>query len=309
MSKIDSLPPNIAFQNFAGCNFKCKFCAYKSVEKELSQTPLPFTLFKKIVDQYLEVQSLPSVFMSFQCEALLDDQLERKINYLHTISPETQITLTTNGIKLTPNRFKTLCASGLSFLVISYDATNDQQFKDICGTNDNIETLRNNIENIIENRPKELKVAINSMLIKENIGSFLLTKDPLLEKAKASGISTEVSPICNFSGLIPDEEYNNMVVMEELQKSKNKKFCDDIFRSLHVLANGDVVSCSGDWNRKCVLGNLEQDDLKTVWYGKKAHDRRRTMLKADYTIMPRCRNCSKGKNIAANRKKPTPNKL
>ena len=45
--------------------------------------------------------------------------------------------------------------------------------------------------------------------------------------------------------------------------------CVQIFKSLHIHANGNVIRCCVDCNRVNLLGNMTEDSLFDIWNGRK----------------------------------------
>ena len=93
-----------------------------------------------------------------------------------------------------------------------------------------------------------------------------------------------------------------MIVVPELQGSTSKFYCDDIYDAVYILADGDVVGCCSDWDRKFVLGNMVNETFSEIWNKPKVVKRRRDMLEADYSKYETCKNCSQAWNIDKNRK-------
>ena len=303
---IDRIPSSLVFQCYSGCNFTCKFCAYQETVSQNLKYSMDFTLFCKIVDEFYELGKLGSVGLGLQCEALLDQRLDDRIRYIKQKSPETQVSLTTNVSLLTPERFKQLCAAGVDSLCLSLDALSEKSFKNICSSTFPFDKVISNIEYITDNCPQNLYVSISSMVIKESLSEFLLTGHPVLEKAKKAGISFGLGPVSNHTGSLAN--YEEILVLSELQGSKLKSFCPDIWEAVYILADGDVVGCCSDWNRKFVLGNLVDSSFKDIWNKEEVKQRRHDMLNSDYRNLKTCANCSQAWNIIENCKSKTDSK-
>ena len=50
--------------------------------------------------------------------------------------------------------------------------------------------------------------------------------------------------------------------------------------------NGDVLFCSNDWGREHVVGNIMQDSLMNVWFGKPMKKIRQRLAKGDRSKSP-----------------------
>jgi radical SAM protein with 4Fe4S-binding SPASM domain len=90
----------------------------------------------------------------------------------------------------------------------------------------------------------------------------------------------------NRSGVI------DWVGIEESNVTSLKgKPCHYPFYKMFVDWNGDVLFCSNDWGREHVVGNLLQDTLHNVWFGKPMTKIRKKLIKGDRSHSP-CNKCS-----------------
>ena len=90
----------------------------------------------------------------------------------------------------------------------------------------------------------------------------------------------------NRSGVI------DWVGIEESNVASLKgKPCHYPFYKMFVDWNGDVLFCSNDWGREHVVGNLLQDTLHNVWFGKPMTKIRKKLIKGDRSHSP-CNKCS-----------------
>lgn len=297
----NAIPQALTIQSHSACNFRCKFCAYHPTRAMASQYPMEMDLFKKIVDEFHRLDALKAICLSLQCEALLDHTLEEKIKYIKQVNPQANVSITSNGILMTPERFDSLMQTGLDTLTLSLDALSEESFKEVCSTDFEFSQLIEHIDYVLDHKPANLSMMITSMMIKETMSEFLITSHPIISKAKELGIPCHVSPISNHTGALPN--YQQLLVMPELQSSKNKLYCGDIFESVYILANGDVIGCCSDWHRKHILGNMNRQSFQDIWESKRCGIRRQQMIDGNYDKLDPCRSCSQAWNIMENRKK------
>ena len=70
------------------------------------------------------------------------------------------------------------------------------------------------------------------------------------------------------------------------------RVCPQIFKSLQINANGDVIPCCVDWRAMNLLGNIKQQSLQDIWNGEKLRNLRlKHLLGERKTFMP-CMECS-----------------
>ena len=74
-------------------------------------------------------------------------------------------------------------------------------------------------------------------------------------------------------------------------ESLKGKPCYYPFYKMFVDWNGDVLFCSNDWGREHVIGNLLEQTLEDVWFGKPMKKIRARLAKGDRSKSP-CNKCS-----------------
>lgn len=67
-----------------------------------------------------------------------------------------------------------------------------------------------------------------------------------------------------------------------------KKICYAPFNNLHFQMNGDVSSCS--FNYDFILGNVKKDSIKDIWFGEKAENFRKTLANYNFHKCSSCQN-------------------
>ena len=80
-------------------------------------------------------------------------------------------------------------------------------------------------------------------------------------------------------------------IKEESISELQGSVCYYPFYKLFVDWNGDVLFCSNDWGKEHVVGNLLQQDLHDVWFGKPMRKIRNRLAKGDRSSSP-CNKCS-----------------
>ena len=79
-------------------------------------------------------------------------------------------------------------------------------------------------------------------------------------------------------GLLTYEEYDSP---ESCNFDKNENVCDLPFNDIEVQSDGRVYTCCPGWN-PASIGNLLEDDLKSIWNGAKATTVRDSMTDGSY---------------------------
>jgi radical SAM protein with 4Fe4S-binding SPASM domain len=294
-----ALPAGLAIQVIDACNLQCMMCAHKEVRRSSPRSAMTMKLFTRIIDEFLTLGRLNGVCLSLQCEPLLDKQLHERIQYIKKKRSQCKVYLSTNARLLSPNMYERLQGDGLDSLNISLNAVEEETFKAVCGSG--YRQVMENTIHAVKNKPKGLYLTISSMLVENNIFELMTECHPVFKTIRALGIPWGKGPISNHCGSLSN--YEQIVVFPEMQSSRKKLYCHDIFESAYVSSNGDLLGCCSDWRRKAVLGNLAKHDFFDIWQSHETAKRREQMLREDLLQLEPCRQCSQAWNIMRNRKK------
>ena len=90
--------------------------------------------------------------------------------------------------------------------------------------------------------------------------------------------------ISNKGGLVDTSE---VTIKEELPL---KKICYYPFYHMMLDFNGDVMPCCHDWQKKYIIGNLNDNSIMEIWTGKKEEFLRRNLSNSNRNIDP-CKEC------------------
>lgn len=93
-------------------------------------------LYKKILDDAATISQIGQVTITGLGEPLLDAKLIDRVIYTRKMMPTAFIDMYTNGSYLTPAKFESLKAAGISCISVSLNATSTKQRQDIMGLDD-----------------------------------------------------------------------------------------------------------------------------------------------------------------------------
>jgi len=286
-------------QTHSYCNASCIMCPYVDTSKKLSQGTMEWNLFCKVIDDLTSYPSLQLISLMLQNEPLLDKNIIQKIRYVKNRNPNIKISISTNGFYLTADLVSQLVDAGLDSLVFSINALTKKTF-DVIENGLDFEVVFRNLRSLINNKPYRLSLVVKAMIIKENAIEFgLLDKFSDIPKLLfEKNIPFDISPISNRAGAL--RKYDDLLIYDNHQSSKQKTICRDIFDTINVLYNGDMISCCADWNRESILGNLQDQNIKEVLSGPETTMRMEKIRQGKYDHILPCKNCSQAKNILTN---------
>ena len=75
------------------------------------------------------------------------------------------------------------------------------------------------------------------------------------------------------------------------KKIVKRVVCPQIFKSLQISANGDVVPCCVDWKRVNLLGSANNTSLVDIWNGDKIRKLQNIHLSGNRFDTPLCKKC------------------
>ena len=165
--------------------------------------------------------------------------------------PESNIEMVTNGDPLNLKRLKRLFESGLNKILISaYDGKKES---------DKLEDL------CIQANLTEKQYIVRHRYYSED---------------QDFGIT-----LSNRSGLMKDAEFKIDALNEPL-----KKPCYIPSYTFFLDYQGDVLMCPHDWGKKVILGDLNKEKLKDIWFSKRFMGIRKMLNKSNRNFKP-CNVC------------------
>ena len=128
---------------------------------------------------------------------------------------------------------------------------------------------------------------LRNMLKQTNVDSSrYIVRNRYYGEEKDFGIT-----ITNRAGNLDNAIYKIKSLNEPL---KNR--CNYPAYTFFIDYNGDVITCSHDWGKKLLMGNLYKESIFQIWTGAKFSEARKKLLKADRNFSP-CNVCDVRGNL------------
>lgn len=224
-------------------------------------SPLPFLkrdtgtmnyeTFKSILDKIRAFSEKFYVAFSFLGEPLLHGDIKKFIEY--AISDNNiHLILETNGTLFTPafsDYIRELHADNLS-IIFEVDAALDETYRSI--HRGDLSKVERNIRYLLSKISRNIYVQM--IRVSENEQEMLNFFD-LWEKEGAKVIIQKYN---SYLGLLTDLSKYDLRPLERM-------CCWHLLRDLVVFQNGDVPRCKQDMNGLFLLGNLQHEEISTVW--------------------------------------------
>ncbi len=281
------LPTSIFLEPTNVCNLKCIMCP----NKDLPQTQkgfMEFSFFKNIINEASSFARYINLFLTG--EPFSHPQILEMISYIK--SKGLMVKIHTNGTLLTKDISEKLIASNVDLLSISLDGYNAETYN----------TIRKNGD-----FEKTLEKAKSFLKVKKDLGSkkpFTIIQTLIMNK-ESSNPSNRKRLEKLFEGL-PVDRFNRIFPVkwpgqsngENPSSRKDLRYyqpCIDVWFTMNILWNGDIVPCCGDYSGAYVIGNAGEISLKEAWNSSKITKLREylTQHPPQYDWIELCKKCDR----------------
>lgn len=251
------------------CNFHCDFCAQSFPDyfgKAGYKQHISMELYRKVIADAKAMGGIKSVKLYFLGEPTIHPYIGELASLAGTISDD--VTVTTNGTKLTSEKALDLIHAELDYLRVSiYKGTPEKTQKLILS---NIELLRTMRDSRGATKPQ--------IILK------------WLEPELSDYVRTEYALIADefiYEGL--HSMGSDFVLLQPL--TGKQKACTHPFYTMLVKANGDVACCCVAWDQTLNIGNVAHESLANIWNGEKLANIQRLHLAGRRKELSTCINC------------------
>lgn len=279
-------PHQVYIEPTNACNLRCTHCVqYRSKRRKVF---MDFDLYKKIIDNLTPHQ--PYIDLYLQGESLLHPKIVDMVKYAN--DKHLSVRIITNTTRLNEEIAEGLIKAGLDKIVFSFSAAGRKTYESIY-RGGNYELVLENIVNFLKKtyllNKKELNtkiVCVEEKKTKDDIGLFKKRFLPLPFD------SVYISPLMNFQGA------NDEIDLKPFKDIPRKEWavCRSPWRNLGVQSDGFVVACIFDYDRRFIIGNVNDEEPIKLWNGERMRLFRKALLERDYERIEEngqlCSNCS-----------------
>ena len=245
------LPTEIEISESGTCNRSCSFCPRSAANFVDKKEFITNDLHEKLCVELKELNYKGTIRYSGFVEPMLDKNIYNLISMVRGYLPESNIEMVTNGDPLNLKRLKKLFDHGLNKILISaYDG-------------------------------KEESEKLENLCIQANLNEKqYIVRHRYYSEEQDFGIT-----LSNRSGLMADAEFKIDALKEPL-----KNPCYIPSYTFFLDYQGDVLMCPHDWGKKVILGDLNKEKLKDIWFSKKFMRIRKMLNKSNRNFKP-CNVC------------------
>ncbi|MGB9637231.1 MAG: radical SAM/SPASM domain-containing protein [Microgenomates group bacterium] len=275
IKKLEKAPLRLMVENTNLCYANCIFCPHKDMKRKTGI--MDKKTFKKIVRQAKEM-GIDELTLHGFGEPLLDKDFFTKVRVAKYFGIPL-VRTNTNGMYLTKEKLKDVFESDLDEIYISFDAATEATFQTI-RPGLNFHQVEKNILGLVNERKKRKsqkpRIYLSFVESKENA----FETEQYLRKWKGLVDGISVSFLHNWAGKLKANE-----------KKTPRDPCRLLWTDLVISWNGDIPLCCSDYEGRVILGNINQQTLKEIWFGEKLKKIRQFHLKGSFDKIDICRNC------------------
>ena len=245
------LPTEIEISESGTCNRKCSFCPRSDPDYEDKKEFISNDLHRKLCSELKELNYKGTVRYSGFVEPMVDKNIFNLIGMTNAYLPKSNIEMVTNGDPLNLKRLKKLFLQGLSKILISVYDSEEDAIK-------------------FEKMCKDAELNQEQYIIRRRY----------LPESQDFGIT-----LSNRAGSMKNAEYK----IKPLDKAFNNP-CYIPSYTFFLDYQGDVLMCPHDWGKKVILGNLNKEKFKEIFFKKKSMNYRKMLTNANRNFKP-CNVC------------------
>ncbi|HEB84718.1 MAG TPA: radical SAM protein [Bacteroidetes bacterium] len=292
-------PAMLMVEPTTACQLRCPHCALGRGELTRPAARLTLEEFRRIWDA---VRPAPALLQLWnQGEPLLNPEIAAIIR--HAASSGARVVLSTNVEPLEKELLAAeLVDAGLHELILSLDGATAESHL-AYRTGGSFEKVERGVRNIVavrrERGVRHPKLTWQFILFRHNLPEA----DEAKRLARRWGVDRVVFKTAQLEDTAREEGERWLPEEPRLRRYDLRGdrwvlrrgahfFCDRIYTSATVLADGRVVPCCFDKDGSHVLGNALEQPFPEVWRGRAYQAFRRRMLTADRPGM--CGNCTEG---------------
>ena len=248
-----SFPTHLEVEAASKCQMRCPMC-YTTYMKDHFKGIMKMDLYKKIIDEASE-NNVYSIKLSWRGEPLLNPNLVEMIRYAKKKGIK-DVAFLTNAELLTEKKSKELVESGLDWISISADGTDEiyNKIRFPAKFEETIEKIK--YLKKLRNEKKQIKplIRVQSILtaLENNSTKFYKSWEGLADK-----INVISDHIRDYEMDTKKIEYNHFFL------------CPKPFQRITIAHDGKVHQCINDYDGKNILGDISKETIKEVWNGEK----------------------------------------
>ncbi len=275
------------------CNFKCKFCPQSQHSDHIIKDNLSMGTVKKVVGELnghnVKVKKIRFTGIG---EPLVNPDIINILKYIREHHVTDCMELITNGNLLNESVCKEL-PQCLDIIRISIEGLSEKDYVEVTGSKVDFDTLVSKIKTLYSHRGTcriYIKIHSNAVQTQEKAKMFFDIFGTICDGIGIENLS-DIWPGFESELFSKNQKFRYSLDGAGFEAPVHREVCPQIFKSLQIYANGDVVPCCVDWERKLCIGNLNEKSLYEIWKGKELFDLRMKHLNLEKNMVSVCQDC------------------
>lgn len=256
-----SVPLVIYIEPSGLCNLRCGFCMHRDRNNVFPKNLMALGLFKKIVDDIGEFEEgIKLLRVCGNGEPLTNKNILEMLEYARSSKRIEKIELVSNGILLKDYHIENICNS-IDRIVISIEGLSDEEYLKVTGKKVSFSRLVEKIRQLYGRRGDckiHIKIHSSSVKTEKERGEFFKTFGDICDEIFIENL-VPMWPDLDIGLNKEKGRYGGAVI--------DKVVCPQIFKGFQIQAEGEVVACCVDWQRKNHIGDINNSSVVDVWNG------------------------------------------
>jgi len=266
--KILKKPTQVILETTNACNLNCPYCMvgmqneltarYGTAAHDLMSRPVGIMTHETfiLVQKELVKFGIKKVYLHFQGEPFLNKLTPRFANELKKNGFE--VGIFTNGQAFNNENIEELARAEINLIRFSVDGASEEVYQQnrVGGRFD--QAYENMKKVAFAHRGKKTRIEWQFLVLKNNEHEVEIAKD-MAEEIMVHFITK------GYRESVPELITEN----PDYRATYHKKPCKDIYHQIGIYWNGDVVPCCYDVDGSEIMGNLNENDLMSIWNSEK----------------------------------------
>ena len=262
------LPEGVFFELRTKCSGRCSFCAASIQNETRPDSVMEFGLFNKVITELADLDYSGRVAFHVNNEPLIVPDLEKYLSLTREKLPRAWIQILTNGRSLSIKRAESLMEAKVNEITVNhYD--DDDYLKQILPPR--FASIRDEV--ISKYYPKKF-IRSGHGPGKFNVGTVF--RYNVMNRRETEVLTNRAASAPNKEGLVGE----NML-----------GFCQYPFIQFNITTDGRVGLCCADLYFKSIMGNVKNQTVSEIWFGKEFQAERKALLANDRTGNSLCQTC------------------
>lgn len=276
-------PKTVLIDTVSFCNLRCSMCVHREMKRK--KGVMPWSIFKKIVDEIAETDKNTRVWMVFFGEPFLLKKKKPSIFDMIAYAKNQglrDVVLNSNANLLDKQAALDLIKSGLDAVYIGIDAFDPKTYAKIRIGGDYKKVVANILT--LLNLKKELNAAKPKVFVQfVEMGLNKGEKEDFIDFWSQKEATVKIRPKVSWAGAInaPDLRLGN----------EQRWPCHWAMQTMSITDTGKAVTCAVDLDARFIAGDVTVHSLKEIW-NDTLKEFRRFHLSGRFDLLPaHCQGC------------------